>query len=125
MVTAYINTFDRVMRVYDLFIQRSDCRDQQKVGICFIIQRDAAMRRRHTAKRLASYGILTMRDIAQADEDFLYHLFGIDAELLIDHAWGREPVTIADIKSYKPGFNCLSSGQVLPFDYPFEDGGQI
>lgn len=78
-----------------------------------------------TAKRLASYGILTMRDIAQADEDFLYHLFGIDAELLIDHAWGREPVTIADIKSYKPGFNCLSSGQVLPFDYPFEDGRLI
>lgn len=78
-----------------------------------------------TAKKLASYGILTMRDIAQADEDFLYHLFGIDAELLIDHAWGREPVTIADIKAYRPETNCLSSGQVLGCDYNFEDGRLI
>ena len=78
-----------------------------------------------TAKKLAGYGILTMKDIARADEDFLYHLFGIDAELLIDHAWGREPVTIADIKAYKPETNCLSSGQVLGCDYPFEDGKLI
>ena len=78
-----------------------------------------------TAKKLAGYGILTMEDIARADEDFLYHLFGIDAELLIDHAWGREPVTIADIKAYKPDTNCLSSGQVLGCDYPFEDGKLI
>ena len=78
-----------------------------------------------TAKKLAGYGILTMEDIAHADEDFLYHLFGIDAELLIDHAWGREPVTIADIKAYKPETNCLSSGQVLGCDYPFEDGKLI
>ena len=77
------------------------------------------------AKKLAGYGILTMEDIARADEDFLYHLFGIDAELLIDHAWGREPVTIADIKAYKPETNCLSSGQVLGCDYPFEDGKLI
>lgn len=78
-----------------------------------------------TAKKLASYGIFTMEDIAKADEDFLYHLFGIDAELLIDHAYGQEPVTIADIKTYKPGFNCLSSGQVLSCDYHFEDGKLI
>ena len=78
-----------------------------------------------TAKKLAGYGILTMEDIARADEDFLYHLFGIDAELLIDHSWGREPVTIADIKAYKPETNCLSSGQVLGCDYPFEDGKLI
>ena len=78
-----------------------------------------------TAKKLAGYGILTMEDIARADEDFLYHLFGIDAELLIDHAWGREPVTITDIKAYKPETNCLSSGQVLGCDYPFEDGKLI
>ncbi len=78
-----------------------------------------------TAKKLTGYGILTMEDIARADEDFLYHLFGIDAELLIDHAWGREPVTIADIKAYKPDTNCLSSGQVLGCDYPFEDGKLI
>ncbi len=75
-----------------------------------------------TANRLANYGITTMRGITEADEDFLYKIFGIDAELLIDHAWGREPVTIADIKNYKPKNNCLSSGQVLMHDYNFEDG---
>lgn len=78
-----------------------------------------------TARRLAKYGITTMRGIAQADEDFLYKIFGVDAELLIDHAWGREPVTIADIKNYKPKNNCLSSGQVLMRDYNFEDGKLI
>ena len=78
-----------------------------------------------TAKKLESYGILTMGDIAHYDEDFLYHLFGIDAELLIDHAWGREPTTIADIKAYKPDTNCISSGQVLACDYNFEDGKLI
>lgn len=78
-----------------------------------------------TAKKLAGYGILTMEDIAHTDEDFLYHIFGIDAELLIDHAWGREPVTITDIKAYKSTTNCLSSGQVLSCDYPFEDGKLI
>mgnify|MGYP002508801812 CR=1 FL=1 len=66
-----------------------------------------------------------MGDIAHADEDFLYHLFGIDAELLIDHAWGIEPTGIADIKAYKPDTNCLSSGQVLSCDYPFEEGKLI
>lgn len=77
------------------------------------------------AKRLEAVGIQTMQDIATADEDFLYRLFGIDAELLIDHAWGREPVTIADIKAYKPQTNCLTSGQVLMRDYNFEDGKLI
>ena len=74
------------------------------------------------AKRLEPYGIRTMKDIANSDEDLLYHLFGIDAELLIDHAWGREPVTMADIKSYKSHTNCLSSGQVLGCDYPYDKG---
>ena len=74
------------------------------------------------AKRLEPYGIRTMGDIAHADENLLYHLFGIDAELLIDHAWGREPVTMADIKSYKSRTNCLSSGQVLGCDYPYDKG---
>ena len=78
-----------------------------------------------TAKKLESYGILTMGDIAHYDEDFLYHLFGIDAELLIDHAWGREPTTISDIKAYKPDTNCISSGQVLACDYNFKDGKLI
>ncbi len=75
-----------------------------------------------TAKRLARYGIDTMGRIATADEDFLYRLFGIDAELLIDHAWGREPTTIAQIKAYRPKTNCLASGQVLMCDYDFSDG---
>lgn len=75
-----------------------------------------------TAKKLASLGIYTMGDIARADEELLYRTFGIDAELLIDHAWGREPVTIADIKNYKPKNNSVSSGQVLPCDYSYEDG---
>lgn len=74
------------------------------------------------ARRLEPYGIRTMKDIAEADEDFLYGLFGVDAELLIDHAWGREPVTMKDIKSYKSRTNCISSGQVLAGDYPYEKG---
>lgn len=74
------------------------------------------------AKRLESYNIYTMRGIAQAPENFLYKTFGIDAELLIDHAWGREPTTIDDIKSYRPQTNCLSSGQVLMRDYNFDEG---
>lgn len=78
-----------------------------------------------TANKLASVGIYTMYDIAYANEELLYHLFGVDAELLIDHAWGIEPVTIADIKSYNSRTNCLSSGQVLMRDYSFEEGKLI
>lgn len=74
------------------------------------------------AKRLESYNIYTMRGIAEAPENFLYRTFGIDAELLIDHAWGREPTTIDDIKSYRPQTNCLSSGQVFMRDYNFDEG---
>ncbi|MCI8511398.1 MAG: DNA repair protein [Lachnospiraceae bacterium] len=72
------------------------------------------------AARLAELGIYTMGQLAGAGEDVLYQTFGIDAELLIDHAWGRESVTIADIKAYKPKTNCLSSGQVLGCDYGHE-----
>lgn len=78
-----------------------------------------------TAKQLERYGIMTMRDIAQMDEDILYRMLGVDAELLIDHAWGREPVTIADIKQYKPKASSISSGQVLMRDYAFEEGKLI
>ena len=77
------------------------------------------------AKRLARQGIYTMRDVARADVDSLYRIFGVDAELLIDHAWGREPVTIADIKAYRPRTNCLTSGQVLMRDYTFSEGRLI
>ena len=52
---------------------------------------------RGTAERLARIGVFTMEEVAAADERVLYKLFGVDAELLIDHAWGREPVTMADI----------------------------
>ncbi len=78
-----------------------------------------------TARRLASVGLLTMGDVAHANEDLLYRLFGIDAELLIDHAWGRETTTIADIHQYKPDSSSIGSGQVLMRDYAFEEGKLI
>lgn len=69
-------------------------------------------------RKLHAAGLYTMGDIARYSlsrqgEDRLYKLFGVNAELLIDHAWGWEPCTIADVKSYKPVTNSLSSGQVL------------
>lgn len=73
-----------------------------------------------TANRLALHGMLTMGDIARCsleNENLLYKLFGINAELLIDHAWGYEPVTMDFIKSYRPETKSLSSGQVLPEAY--------
>lgn len=70
-----------------------------------------------TARTLARYGILTMRDIAQTDENLLYKQFGVDAELLIDHAWGRETTTMQDIKRYRPHNHSISCGQVLLRDY--------
>ena len=77
------------------------------------------------AKRLESQAIYTMGDIARADEDMLYRMFGIDAELLIDHAWGRETTLMSDIKNYKAKANSISSGQVLSRDYSFEEGRLI
>lgn len=81
------------------------------------------------ARKLEAKGIFTMGDIARCslgppysryNEELLYKLFGVNAELLIDHAWGWEPCTIADIKAYKPSTNSLSSGQVLACPYSFE-----
>ena len=77
------------------------------------------------AKKLEANGLFTMGDIARASldprqEDLLYHLFGINAELLIDHAWGWEPTEIRHIKSYRPSANSISSGQVLMEPYDFE-----
>lgn len=74
-----------------------------------------------TVKRLNSMGIMTMGDVAHADREMLFRMFGVDAELLIDHAWGRESTTMEDIKAYKPKNNSLSSGQVLSRDYTFEE----
>jgi len=74
-------------------------------------------------KKLNDHKIYTMGDIAKCsiqDEDKLYKLFGVNAELLIDHAWGWEPCTIKDIKSYKPNNNSLTSSQVLPCAYNYE-----
>ena len=75
------------------------------------------------SKRLEKFDIYTMGDIAKMsihNEDILYKELGINAELLIDHAWGWEPVTIADIKGYKPQAKSIASGQVLHSPYTFE-----
>lgn len=75
------------------------------------------------AKKLSENGMFTMGDVARKstyNEDLLYKLFGINAELLIDHAWGYEPCTIKDIKSYRPSENSVSSGQVLKEPYSYE-----
>jgi len=77
------------------------------------------------SRKLHNAGLYTMGDIAkyslsQTGEDHLYKLFGINAELLIDHAWGWEPCTIADVKAYRPTANSLSSGQVLHSAYTTE-----
>lgn len=77
---------------------------------------------RGISEKLEKYGIMTMGDVAECslrNEDLLYRLFGINAELLIDHAWGYEPCTIADIKAYKPQTNSIQSGQVLQHPYDF------
>jgi len=77
---------------------------------------------RGTCRRLDRLGVRTMGDLARAslrDEAGLYRMFGINAELLIDHAWGIEPCTMADIKAYRPSSLSLSSGQVLSTPYPF------
>ena len=81
------------------------------------------------AKKLAENGMFTMGDVARCsvgkpgefyNEGLLYDLFGVNAELLIDHAWGWEPCTIEDIKAYKPSANSISTGQVLSEPYDFE-----
>ena len=82
------------------------------------------------ARKLEQHGLYTMGDVARASlspasEDQLYRLFGINAELLIDHAWGWEPCTVADIKAYKPENNSLSVGQVLSEPYSVEKGRLI
>ena len=81
-----------------------------------------------TEARLASAGMFTLGDVARMslnNEEVLYKLFGINAELLIDHAWGWEPCTMADIKRYRPSASSLSSGQVLMEPYSFEKARTI
>lgn len=85
---------------------------------------------RGTVKRLAGKGIYTMGDIARCslgkkgefyNEDLLFDLFGVNAELLIDHAWGVEPCTMEDIKSYRPSSKSVGAGQVLQRPYAWEE----
>ena len=74
-------------------------------------------------KKLKANGLYTMGDIARCsleNEDLLYKLFGVNAELLIDHAWGYEPCTIENVKAYKPTRNSISSGQVLHCPYTYK-----
>lgn len=75
------------------------------------------------ARKLEAHGMFTMGDVARCsiqNEDLLYKLFGVNAELLIDHAWGHEPCTMAAIKAYKPASNSIGSGQVLQCAYSAE-----
>ncbi len=75
------------------------------------------------AARLEANGMYTMGDVARKsleNEDILYDMFGVNAELLIDHAWGYEPCLMSDIKAYKPQSNSIGSGQVLSCPYSFE-----
>lgn len=74
------------------------------------------------ASRLAKYGILDMKGIAECKEDLLYKEFGINAELIIDHAWGKESCLMSDIKNYHNKAKSISSSQILPCNYNFEDG---
>ena len=79
---------------------------------------------RGISQKLEKNGMFTMGDVARKsvkDDELLYKLFGINAELLIDHAWGHEPCTIESVKSYKPITNSLSSGQVLARPYNYEE----
>ena len=74
-----------------------------------------------TANRLAMLGIKDLYGVAHYNEKILYKLFGINAEYLIDHAWGREPTEISDIKAYKPSSNSISNSQILFEDYNYKD----
>ena len=83
---------------------------------------------RGIADRLSRYGIDTMGKLARCsvdNEDLLYRMFGVNAELLIDHAWGWEPCTIDYIKAYKPETHSMSSGQVLTEPYTFEKARNV
>ena len=77
------------------------------------------------AARLARYGAHTLRDVAHMREDTLYREFGVNAEYLIDHAWGQEPCTITEIHAYEPQGHSLVNSQVLPCDYSFDEARMV
>ncbi len=74
-----------------------------------------------TARRLAQFGIDDLYGVAHFPEQKLYKMFGVNAEYLIDHSWGREPTEIKDIKAYKPSSNSISNSQILFEDYNYKD----
>ena len=78
-----------------------------------------------TARRLERYGVFDMRGITKLPAETMYKLFGKDAEILIDHAWGREPCLISDIKNYKSKSKSVSFTQILPRDYTFEEARTV
>lgn len=105
-------------------LERSEIRDR----ISELDEHIAEFEQKGYAKKLEEHGLFTMGDIARCsigksnelyNEELLYKLFGINAELLIDHAWGYEPCTMEQVKAYKPETNSVCSGQVLhcPYDY--------
>lgn len=77
------------------------------------------------AQRLSRYGIFTMRGIAEAPQELLYKTFGKDAELLIDHAWGRETCLMEDIKKYRSKSHSVSFSQILPRDYDYDEAAVV
>ncbi len=77
------------------------------------------------AQRLSRYGIFTMRGIAEAPQELLYKTFGKDAELLIDHAWGRETCLMEDIKKYRSKSHSVSFSQILPRDYAYDEAAVV
>lgn len=77
------------------------------------------------ARRLLKYDAHDLAAITRIDERLLYNEFGVNAEYLIDHAWGYEPCTIADIQAYAPRGHSISNGQVLPCDYTFDEAREV
>ncbi len=75
--------------------------------------------------RLSHHGIFTMRDIANAPQELMYRLFGVDAELMIDHAWGRESCLMEDIKKYRSKNHSVSFSQILPRDYEYSEAAIV
>lgn len=78
-----------------------------------------------TARRLEKYGVYDMRGVTQLPEELMYKVFGKNAELLIDHAWGREPCMISDIKNYKTKSKSVSFSQILPRDYSYKEARTV
>ncbi|MBQ3106856.1 MAG: DNA repair protein [Eggerthellaceae bacterium] len=77
------------------------------------------------ARRLGKYGVRDLAGVAAMDPKTLYREFGKNAEFLIDHAWGQEPCTIAEIQAYEPSAHSLVNGQVLPCDYTFDEARMV